>query len=421
MRERAYTTGMEGPPPGLQGSETTTPPPTPTKTTHGSISSLRDFSDSLRRGHSVSYERKDSVVDEKEKPGSTEPRVFPHWETDYDVAVDLKGRKKPLGSGAWSKVYRASSILPKFDAPPNTQSGADMTPPLTPVHSRNTSLSKSPISSMPSAYAIKEPSGRTAKRVLGDECRVLSYLSRFADAEKYTVPFYGQDMRTEALVLGLMDSTLEDWIAKELNNLSEEDRAAKLAKVFPTLASQLLSGFIWMTSKHCTHGDLKPANILVSSSSPGESPYAVFTDFSSSVLSTDTDKTPIGGATYDYLDPTLMTKAFASALPTPTSDLWALSITLLVIVIGTSPYNRVAPNEIMKRELSKQGDPLKWLAQGENGMMNRKRLDALGERLGWDIAAWFGLVLKRGLSERVGVEEWKAALEQGMGLEGSKL
>jgi hypothetical protein len=422
-RQRVYTMGTEGPPPGLQGSETATPPPTPTKATRGSISSLGDFSESLRRGHSISYERKNSVLVEKEKPGSTEPRVFPYWETDYDVAVHLKGRKKPLGSGAWSKVYRASSTLPKLDGPTPLSSnlGADMTPPLTPVHSRNTSLSKSPNSNTPSAYAIKEPSGRTAKRVLADECLVLSYLSRFGDAEKYIVPFYGQDMRTEALVLGLMDGTLEDWIAKELNDLPEEDRAAQLAKVFPALASQLVSGFTWMTSKHCTHGDLKPANILVSSLTPDESPHAVFTDFSSSVLSTDMDKIPIGGATYDYLDPTLMTKASANALPTPTTDLWALAITLLFVVIGTSPYNRVAPNEIMKRELSKQGDPLKWLAQGENGTMNRKRLEALGKRLGWDVAAWFGLVLKKDLSERVGVEEWKAALEQGVGLEGSKL
>jgi serine/threonine protein kinase len=176
-----------------------------------------------------------------------------------------------------------------------------------------------------------------------------------------------------------------------------------------------------MTSKHCAHGDLKPGNILVSSSSPDEPPYAVFTDFSSSVLSTDTDKTPIGGATYDYIDPTLMTKASANALPTSTTDLWALAITLLVVVIGTSPYNRVAPNEIMKREISKQGDPLKWLAQGENGMRSRKRLEALGEQLGWDVAAWFGLVLKRDLSERVCVEEWKAVLERGVGIDDSML
>ena len=300
-----------------------------------------------------------------------------------------------------------------------------MTPPVTPVRSRDTSLPKTDVPHMPSAYAIKEPSGRTAQRVLGGECRILSYLSRFPDAEKYIVPFYGQDMRTESLVLGLMDGTLEDWIQKEMNELSEESRATKLAEVFPILASQLLDGFLWITQKRCTHGDLKPANILVSSSptTPTSPPHAVFTDFSSSILTTSLDpsKKPVGGGTYDYLDPTLMTKASATTLPTPETDLWGLAITLLVVVLGASPYHRVASSEVMKREIIKQGDPLAWLGQGDNGGRNMLRLRALEKALAWDVTRWFTAVLVKDASGRVGAGEWRDQLEQGVGKMGSKM
>jgi serine/threonine protein kinase len=297
-----------------------------------------------------------------------------------------------------------------------------MTPPVTPDHSRDVSLSRTQFPRIPSAYAIKEPSGRTAQRVLGDECRILSYLSRFPDAEKYIVPFFGQDMRTEALVLGLMDGTLEDWAQEDLNEPSEDQRTAKLAEVFPRLASQLLNGFIWMTSKNCTHGDIKPGNILITSSS-GSAPHAIFTDFSSSTLSTSPDptKNPIGGATYDYLDPALMTKASAKTLPTPETDLWALAITLLFVVIGASPYTRVASSEVMKRDIIKQGNPLAWMAQGENGMRNMQRMGTLAARLSWDVTGWFKAALAKDASARVGFEEWRDQLERGVGMMGSRI
>ncbi|KAF2683128.1 kinase-like protein [Lentithecium fluviatile CBS 122367] len=410
--------------PNLHDSGAMTPPPTPTKGSHSksdSASSLRGSFDSVRRGNAITYRCKPSI-DEKETPGSTEPRHFPYWTTDYEIEVDHKGRKRPLGCGAWSNVCRATPRPPKLEglAPLNTVPGVDMTPPVTPVHSRNSSRSEAQVPQIPSAYAVKEPCGRTAQRVLGDECRILSYLSRYPDAEKYIVPFYGQDTRTDALVLGLMDGTLEDWIQKDLDSLSEESRAAKLAHVFPTLAAHLLDGFIWISEKHCTHGDLKPANILISStpssatSTSTSPPHAVYTDFSSAILSTSsTSSSPVGGATYDFLDPALMTKASASTLPTPQTDLWSLAVTLLVLAIGSSPYSRVTSNEFMKKECIKQGTPLAYMRQGENGTRNGKRMDALEGSLGFDVEEWLGLVLVKDVMKRAGVDKWRAELGSG--------
>lgn len=396
-----------------------TPPSTPTRTSHGksdSTSSLQESHDVLRRGNSVRSPHKGGV-DAKEMPGSTAPRNFPHLLTDYEVEVDSRGKKKPLGSGAWSTVYRAAPRLPKLDclSTPNAGPGPEMTPPVTPVHSRNSSLSKTQIPRIPTAYAVKEPTGRTAQRVLCGESRALSYLSRFPGADDFVVPFYGQDSRTHALVLGLMDGTLEDWTQKTLDCLSEDDRTAKLAVTFPTLASHLLSGFIWITEKHCIHGDLKPANILVSSTPPAATPHAVYTDFSSAILSLadSVQQSPIGGATFDYLDPNLMTKAAASSLPTPVTDLWSLAMTLLVVVLGVSPYSRLAANAYMKNEYIKQGSPLAFLKQGENALRNVTRLQGLSARLGWDVEAWLGAVLVKDARKRAEVVEWLQMLQRG--------
>ena len=89
-----------------------------------------------------------------------------------------------------------------------------MTPPITPVHSRNSSLGTNQFPVIPPLYAIKVPASTSAKKVLQAEARILSYLSRFPDADHHIVPFFGLDTRTGALVLKAMDETLESWIPK---------------------------------------------------------------------------------------------------------------------------------------------------------------------------------------------------------------
>ncbi|KAL5434179.1 hypothetical protein PMIN07_012038 [Paraphaeosphaeria minitans] len=245
-------------------AKTYTPPSTPTKRSHSksssvSSSSVREELENLRRGMPSGYS-----VEGTEKPGSHEPRQFPAWSSDYEFDMDAAGTQKVIGTGAWSTVYLASpapSMLEEL-AISSSLASSGITPPLTPVRSRGSSMSK-PYPPMPSAYAIKVPCEKTAHRVLTEEGHILSYLSRFPSAEKYLVPYYGQDMRTDALVMGYMPSTLDSLITAELNTRNGPDRAALLADVFPYIACNLLDGLVWLQDKACVHGDIKPSNILI--------------------------------------------------------------------------------------------------------------------------------------------------------------
>ncbi|KAF2871514.1 kinase-like domain-containing protein [Massariosphaeria phaeospora] len=427
--------------PILHDSGAVTPPPTPTSVCHSKSNSASDLAaalSGLRRGDSISScERETATLEDLDmaKPGSTEPRTFPYDLTDYEIDSDSNGKKKTLGSGAWSEVYLARPCLPLAhstalenpSAPiPRAAAAAVSTPPVTPVKFLTSSLPRSGLVRTPPLYAIKHPASRSAKRVLGEESLILSYLSRFPSSSAFIVPFYGQDMRTEALVLKAMEGgSLDDWIARELNNVSEAERTQKLADVFPALATKLLDGLAWMHAQGCVHADIKPGNILLEApTSPDDPvPRVLYTDFSAATLSLPsstptTAPTPLGGGTWTFLDPTLLTKPTSSAAlpsPTPSADLWALAMTLLVLVTGTSPFACAAANRFQQREMIKQGAPLTYVAYGDAGPRSLARIAALGKALGgWDVSGWFARVLVREMGGRVGVEEWKKEVGKGV-------
>ncbi|KAF2119367.1 kinase-like domain-containing protein [Lophiotrema nucula] len=425
-RMRAHTSPMSGEDfRMLHDSGAITPPPTPTRVSHSknsSTSSAYSLS-SLRRGDSVSSttsRRRGPSLDESERPGSTDLRRFPYWVSDYDIA----DKKKPLGSGLWSDVYLAKPSLrrpsPSSEQPP-ILAGPEMTPPITPIKSRSGSLS-SRVPITPKAYAIKVPASKSSKKVLDEEAKVLSYLSRFPESERYIVPFFGQDTRSSALVLKAMDTTLEDWIHNTLNTLPEPDRAKMLTDVFPSLASTLINGLQWMQAHTCVHADIKPSNILLSLFLT--MPSAVYSDFSSATITTlpsnsDSDsrpEAPLGGGTWDFLDPTLVAKASDPKTPTPESDLWALAMTLLYLVIGASPYDCAGSNVFRRREFVKQGCPVGYVAYGDDGPRNLRRTKALSEALGFDVKEWFEKVLEKDPRKRVGVEEWRGELDAVVGV-----
>ena len=220
-----------------------------------------------------------------------------------------------------------------------------------------------------------------------------------------------------------MDATLESWIQKDLNTLDESSRAARGTALFPHIALTLIDGLIWMQEKHCTHGDIKPSNILVSttrsptSSSPSSpnTPKPVYSDFSSTLLTLpsttiDTSASPLGAGTWDYLDPTLLTST-CTAPPSAATDLWSLAITLLFLVLGASPYDAFRHNKYQQREMIKSGCPLQCAGYDDQGLTNMRRLKALQRGLGFDVAAWFGSVLVKEQARRVDVFEWKRRLQ----------
>jgi len=268
-------------------------------------------------------------------------------------------------------------------------------------------------------YAIKVPASTSAKKVLTAEARILSYLSRFPGAEQHIVSYYGQDMRTGALVVKAMDTTLESWIQTNLNSLSDQARSRNLAAIFPSLALSLIDSLIWMQDKCCIHADIKPSNILVASTSTNPPPQVVYSDFSSTVLttldsaSTDTPA-PMGAGTWEYLDPSLLSST-NPASPSPATDLWSLAITLLFLILGTSPFEAFKHNKYQQREMIKSGSPLQCLTYGDLGIVNLRKMRTLSRDLGFDVVKWFGRVLSKRVHDRIDVAAWRAEFVCGLG------
>jgi hypothetical protein len=403
-------------------ARTYTPPSTPTKRSHSKSSSVSSMSireelENLRRGVPTSASASACLVESIEKTGSHEPRQFPTWLSDYEFEVDAAGAQRVIGTGAWSTVYLASaaqSVLEELAISPalTKQTSRDMSPPLTPVHSRGSSISKS-YPPIPSVYAVKVPYEKSAHRVLTEEGRILSYLSRFPSAEKYIVPYYGQDARTDALIMGYMPSTLDNLITADLNTRDESDRAAMLADVFPHIACNLLDGLAWLQDKVCIHGDIKPSNILIATNPSTHTPHAVFADFSAAMLPSSPSESgkkqtkPLGGATWDFMAPSQLTSI---STPTSEADVWSLAMTLLILVTGASPYERVAPNATLKREILKQGAPLDYVSAGQNGVRSVIRLGGLSRGLGFNVKKWLGRVLVREEGSRMDMSEWREDL-----------
>jgi serine/threonine protein kinase len=173
-----------------------------------------------------------------------------------------------------------------------------------------------------------------------------------------------------------------------------------------------------MQSKGCTHADIKPANILTSSSSASAppAPKTVYSDFSSSTLqtlSTEASPSPLGAGTWDYLDPSLLSSA-TPATPSAATDLWSLAITLLYLIVGASPFDALKSNTFQQREMIKQGAPLACVAYGDEGIKNMRRLRALEGALGFSLVDWLGRVFVKDVKKRVGLDAWRDELVRGI-------
>ncbi|KAF2998178.1 hypothetical protein E8E13_003689 [Curvularia kusanoi] len=399
------------------GSSAMTPPATPTLPKSGPGPHDVSVATSLARHGSTS-----SFTSVPRSPSiHSHPvalQIFDYEVLEYVILVDEKDKKRPIGSGVWSDVYLAAPSTPKpaeqtYLLPPSAVKSL----PSSPIKSNDSAIGLHLFPDVPPLYAIKAPASTSARKVLKEEGKVLSYLSQFPDSDKHIVQFFGQDTRNDALVLKAMEGTLEDWIKKSLNTLSPTLRSTKLAAVFPQIALALIDSLIWMQDKNCIHADIKPANVLTSST-PADltsAPPTVYSDFSSTILLapelTVHNASPLGAGTWDYLDPSLLSSQ-APADPSAATDLWSLAITLLFLVLGCSPFDAFRHNKYQQREMIKSGAPLQCLAYDDAGIQNMRKMKELSDALGLDLNKWFKKVLVKDVGKRVGVEEWRDELKQ---------
>ncbi|KAF1931278.1 kinase-like protein [Didymella exigua CBS 183.55] len=395
-----------------------TPPATPT-----SPAQFKSGSTSNDCGTQTSLARQASAVSTAFVPRSPSihshpvpPQLFDHEILEYVILVDKEDKKRPIGSGVWSDVYLAVPSIPKpVDRSHSMLPSAAKSLPVTLIKSNDSAIGLYAFPATPSLYAIKAPASTSSRRVLREEAKILSYLSQFPDSDDHIVQFFGQDLRNEALVLKAMDGTLEDWIKNNLNNLSDDLRAAKLAAVFPRIGISLIHSLMWMQDKNCVHADIKPSNILTTETpmDPTSVPETVYSDFSSTILIAPEievhNASPLGAGTWDYLDPSLLRSTDAPEASAAT-DLWSLAITLLFLIIGASPFDGFRHNKFQQREMIKSGQPLQCLAYDDIGIENVRKMKDLSKALGLDLHKWFARVLVKDVSKRIDVAEWRDEL-----------
>ena len=320
-----------------------------------------------------------------------------------------------LGSGLWSTVYLTELRLGV------NNSVADITPPSTPQR-----LSFDCATAKTKLYAVKVPARGDAQHVLAAEARILSYLAADPVSHAYIVHFHGLDEQNGALVMDAVPQTLESF-AKSLEELSEHARGERIARIFPSITQRLVEGLAWLHSRGIVHGDIKPSNILIRRRSSLQSPNIIETnvdditpqeiaplycDFSASLHSSSGNTSPgtsfggpskvAGGGTWEYLAPELL--ALGSPNPTPSSDVYALGITLLTFLIGGSPFATVSGNRFMLRNAIKMGEPLRFANDGE--LKNPRRL------LGWE--EWLRPALVKKPEVRPTAAEWLIQLQKKM-------
>ncbi|TLD32556.1 serine/threonine protein kinase [Venturia nashicola] len=330
--------------------------------------------------------------------------VFPTDNFDYELS-----KEKSLGSGRWSTVYLAKSVMV------STNPWADMiTPPTTPTRSRR---SNSFPRSRPEFYAVKVAANRSSIKALKEEATILSRLSLFSGYEKHIVPFHGYDTRNDSIVFSALPASLEDLVHNQLSRLDEASRVTKMASIFPRIAKSLTSSLAWLHAANVVHADMKPANILLRPDLPVSSGTAlldvsftpVLADFTSSfrsdVDSTSSPASAMGGGTYDFLSPELLTRPYPP--PSAASDVYALAITLLEIIIGTSPYAAAQGNRFQLLEMAKAGRAIDFAMQNPQSETRlRNTADEIRRATGLDVIDLLNCGLEKSPDARISARVW---------------
>ncbi|KAH9835975.1 kinase domain-containing protein [Teratosphaeria destructans] len=334
--------------------------------------------------------RSRASLDESEGP--LEVMTYDFSKLDYELE-----RARVIGEGLWSTVLLTDA---KHTSPVLETSLPS--PPVTPQQKEKPGPS--------SVFAVKTPARRDAKDVFRQEAKVLTYLMSRPGATQYLVSFHGLDLRNSALVFeAVIGGSLENLTGR-LKQMTEVARHLQLRQVFPGLSEDLVSGLEFIHDAGVVQADIKPANILLDISEHYSHPRPVlrarFIDFSAAFRVDTDDTTKHAGGTWDFMAPEQLKIQKELNTPTTASDVWALGITLLTLIVGESPYTAACgDNLFMLREAIKSGDPLGFAKMA--GSKVQKRLAACQ-----DFLDCCRLALKKDREKRVTATAWKSWVER---------
>ncbi|KAI4751990.1 kinase-like protein [Aureobasidium sp. EXF-3400] len=297
-----------------------------------------------------------------------------------------------LGEGVWSKVYSTPAVPFR-----QTQSGRPLTPPSTP-HKSSFGLSEQ--------YAIKTATRSDATPVFQAEAQILTHIQTYESSSDYVVPFLGlcPGPSTPSLLFQCADAgTLESLLES-----SSELPLSSTLDFFLHVLQQLTHGLLFLHDTADTiHADIKPANILLSSSSDSL-PTARYADFSTSFVADTTPSSHSGGGTYSFMAPEQLSRDADLSNPTFASDVYSLGITLLSLLCGGNPFESLLNNGFRLREAVKMGDAMSWAMQEPAFESRVEQLQKLWEQRGGEgnILSLVACALRKKREDRADAGTW---------------
>lgn len=310
-------------------------PVTPLTSASKSPPSRNDIFSEDRRSEPSAPGRMNGVKDQLR--GQAVPSHFA-----YDV-WDVEARRRRSGAWAWSsRTSRSSTPNAVDDSVVKVDFSNFLGKGLTSVVYSGT---------LPSGeiVAVKIPTNAESKQVLEREAAVISHLRSIPGSTDYIIPFYGKFSFDEsfALCFELCPQTMQDYIILQSGHVPVIG-----LDLWKRWLSTLLSAVEFIHNSGILHNDIKPHNILLTSSlHPYLSDFAVSTPIYPLNIPFPRDMHVLG--TTVYTAPELLS---AEDVPTtPASDIYSLGITMFVAAMRDEPFNwtRSITQKIM---LKKRGD-----------------------------------------------------------------
>jgi hypothetical protein len=264
------------------------------------------------------------------------------FEQEYDI-WDVEARKRRSGAYTWSSRTSRSSTPSISDDGVRVDFANFLGRGLT-------SVVYGAMLATSETVAAKIPVNSESQQILEREAAVLAHIHSTPGSTDYIIPFHGKYCfdDTFALCLELCPQTMQEYISAQ----SGTSPPIVGLELWKSWLSTLLSAIEFLHGAGMLHNDIKPHNILLTSSlHPYLSDFAVSTPIYPLNLPSPPDLNILG--TTVYTAPELLS---AEDVPTTAaSDIYSLGITMFVAATGLEPFSwtKSITQKIM---LKKRGD-----------------------------------------------------------------